>query len=145
MVDAIRTRVEHMVDTSRASAPASVGHSVRMAVAPTPAPLVYTRRMSIRAATVACVVSSFALVGCPRQDPAAQTPDARAPVPSGPSTPSGPSANTIPCQKDSDCGSPVCGPCISGEELQSNGPSCAVNPCPNKPVACSPKKTCIIK
>jgi hypothetical protein len=63
-------------------------------------------------------------------------PDKRPPSPSG---------GTIACVSDADCHSPACGPCTSGEPLVQLGPSCAVNPCPNKPVMCSPQKICVVR
>jgi hypothetical protein len=75
-------------------------------------------------------LAAWALVGCPP----AQTPDSEGePLP------------PFPCQKDADCVAPACGPCTPGAVLLQQTRECAVNPCPNVAVACSPQKVCVVK
>jgi hypothetical protein len=49
------------------------------------------------------------------------------------------------CNADADCHSPACGPCTSGEVLRQQNLTCAVNPCPNVAVVCSPQHMCVVK
>lgn len=51
----------------------------------------------------------------------------------------------IRCERDADCHAPACGPCNSGAPLRQNSPDCAINPCPNVVVVCSPQKICVVK
>jgi hypothetical protein len=88
----------------------------------------------MRLPALAALFVPLALAGCPDK------PDARSP-----DAPGGDAERTIRCQRDSDCSSPACGPCTSGAPLLQGGPSCAVNPCPDVPVVCSPQKICVVK
>jgi hypothetical protein len=51
----------------------------------------------------------------------------------------------IPCEKDSDCSPPACGPCTPGAELTQSAVSCAVNPCPGVVVGCSARRVCAVR
>jgi hypothetical protein len=76
------------------------------------------------------------LVACPakrEQSPDTQTPDSN-----------GQPEPPFPCQKDSDCTPPACGPCTPGAELVQQSRVCVVNPCPNVRVGCSAHKTCVV-
>ena len=91
------------------------------------------RRLDVvRLLLVASMVSLFSLLlaGCPE----AQSPDAQ-----------GEALPPFPCQKDADCSPPACGPCNAGAVPVQQNKACAVNPCPNVAVACSPQKVCVVK
>jgi hypothetical protein len=82
-----------------------------------------------------------------RDTPTTSAPSHDTPSPSTPMTPSssGVVQKPVPCEKDSDCRSPACGPCTPGAPLLEPTPACFVNPCPNVKVACSAQKNCVVR
>jgi hypothetical protein len=86
----------------------------------------------MRCSTLGAFLVSWTLTACPSQP--AQMPDEHG----EPRTP-------YPCQKDADCMRPSCGPCTPGALLVQESPACAVNPCPDVAVVCSPKRVCVVK
>jgi hypothetical protein len=72
--------------------------------------------------------------GRPAQSPDTQTPDSNGePLP------------PVPCEKDSDCKPPACGPCTPGAVLLQQVQECVVNPCPNVKVVCSAQRMCVVQ
>jgi hypothetical protein len=98
--------------------------------------LAYDATMRGRGVTLPHALLLALMVGCPAgrgQAPDTQTPDSN-----------GEALPPFPCQKDSDCAPPACGPCTPGAELVQQSLSCVVNPCPNVKVGCSAHKTCVV-